>query len=124
MKLLPCARKISATSTVGRLTLPCSVGGSAWRRVLKREELQWGYSLPACDVERDEGRSSSLPTRRDRAEPGWFSDRFHVPVGASPNCGAISAEIPSSEFLHGGPLHGRRTTPFSNRWVARVAYDR
>src|SRR3989442_6634255 len=99
MKFLPCARKISATSTVGRLTLPFSGGGSACRRVLKWEELQWVYSPTAYDVERDEGRSSSPPNRRDRAGPGSFSDRFHVPVGASPNCGAISAEIPSSEFL-------------------------
>src|SRR5688572_28598938 len=124
MKLLPCARKISATSTVGRLTLPFLAGGSAWRRVLKWEEPPWGYSPPACDVERGEGKSSSLPNRRDRAEPGSFSDRFHVPVGASPNCGATSAETPSSLFLPGLPLHGRRTTLFSNRWVARGSYDR
>src|SRR5436309_1091989 len=113
MKLLPCARKISATSTVGRLTLPFLVGDWGLCRVLKWEALRWGYSPPACDVERGEGRSSSLPNRRDREELGSFSDRFHVPADVSPNCGATNVEILSSGYPHVELLHVPHTTPYA-----------
>src|SRR5262249_45279141 len=104
MKLLPCARKMSATSTVGRLTLPFSVGHSACHRVLKWEELRWGCARPASDVEKDGGRWSWPPNPHDRAAPEWFSNRSHVRAGASPSCVEASAEIPSSGYLHVGPL--------------------
>src|SRR5215471_17973675 len=97
MKFLPCARKMSATSTVGRLTLPFSVGGSACHQVLKQAELRWDYGRPASDVAKDGGRSSLPPNRRDRAKPESFSNRCHVRAGAWPNCVEANAEIPFSE---------------------------
>src|SRR5215467_1347650 len=110
---------MSATSTVGRLILPFSVGGWAWCRGPKREERQWGYLHPANDVERGGGRWLLLPNRHDRAEPEWSSDRFHVLKGASPNYVEAGVEIPFSGSLHAGQLHARRATPFWNRSVAR-----
>src|SRR5215475_13371523 len=104
MKFLPCARKMSATSTVGRLTLPFLVGGWALRRVPKWGELQWDCARPVCDVERDEDRSSLLPNRHDRAKPEWFSNRSHVQEGVWPNCVGANVEIPFFEYRHVWPL--------------------
>src|SRR5205823_640885 len=75
---------MSATSTVGRFILLSSFGDLASCRVPKWEELRWGYSRPASDVGIDGDRSSSIPNRRDRVEPGSSSDRYHVPTGVSP----------------------------------------
>src|SRR5262245_60920356 len=99
MKLLPCARKISATSTVGRVILLFSFAGSASNPAPKWEERRWGYSRLASDVGISADRWSSIPDRRDRAEPGSPSDRSHVPTGESPNCDAECAETPFSVDL-------------------------
>src|SRR5262245_55353960 len=106
MKLLPCARKMSATSTVGRLTLPFSVEGWALRLAQKWEELRWDYSHLVSVVEISGGRWSSLQGRGDRAELGSSLDRFRVPTDESPNCGAGYVAIPFSEYLPGGRLRG------------------
>src|SRR5262245_31149100 len=105
MKFLPCARKMLATSTVGRFTLPFSVGGLACRPVLKSEELRWGYAPPVGDVATDGGRSLLPPSPHARAGPESFSNPSHVRAGASPNCVEASVEIPSSGYLHVVPLH-------------------
>src|SRR5437667_3257236 len=95
---------MSATSTVGRFILLSSFGDLASCRVPKWEELRWGYSRPASDVGIDGDRSSSIPNRRDRVEPGSSSDRYHVPTGVSPKrvgysaCG-IADTIPSPRLL-------------------------
>src|SRR5215510_11832839 len=91
MKLLPCARKMSATSTVGRLTLPFSVGDSALRRARKWEERRWGYSPTADDVERGGGRWSLLPNRNDQATSESSSDRSRAPTGVLPRRVAANA---------------------------------
>src|SRR4030095_2735444 len=94
---LPCARKMSATSAVGRLILPFWVGRWALRPALKWEDLQSGYSQPVGDVGISADRWLSIPDRHDRVKLGSSSDRSHVPTGASPNCDAEYAAIPSSE---------------------------
>src|SRR5262245_22073894 len=112
MKLLPCARKMSATSRVGRLILPFSVEGWALRLAPKWQELRWGYSHLASVVESGEGRWSSLQGRGDQVELGSSSDRFRVPTDESPSCGAASVETPFSGYPHVAPLRGRRSRRF------------
>src|SRR6516225_6202632 len=88
MKFLPCARKMSATSTVGRLTLPFSVGGLACHPVLKSAERRWDYSWTADDVVKDGDKSSLFPNRSDRAAFESSSDPSHAPIDGLPSCGA------------------------------------
>src|SRR5215475_7380841 len=114
MKLLPCARKMSATSTVGRLTLLFSVGGSVCHRVGKSEELRWGYGSLADDAGINGGKWSSPPNRSDRAASESSSDRFRVPTGGLPNCDAANADTPFSGFPHVALLRKPRSTPFLN----------
>src|SRR5262245_26017470 len=114
MKLLPCARKMSATSTVGRLTLLFSVGGSVCYRVRKSEERRWGYGSLADDAGINGGKLSSPPNRSDRAVSESFSDPSHAPIGGLPNCGAANADTPFSGFPHGALLRKPRSTPFLN----------
>src|SRR5215831_8627439 len=99
MKFLPCARKMSATSTVGRLTLPFSVGGSACRPILKSAELRWDYEWTADDVVKDGDKSSLFPNRSDRAVSESSSDPSHAPIDGLPSCGAANADTPFSGFL-------------------------
>src|SRR5215468_6662845 len=112
MKFLPCARKMSATSTVGRLTLPFSAAGSVCHRVLKWEQLRWDYSRTVSAGVKDGDRLSLLPNRNDRAASESFSDRSHAPTDVWPSCAATNEERPSSGFLHVVPLHRRRNRPF------------
>src|SRR5262249_5141856 len=119
----PFARKMSATSTVGRLTLPCWVGGSACRPVRKSEEHRWDCGSPANDAEINGGRWSSPPSQSGRAKPGLFLSRFRVSKGELPNCDAACVEIRFSGCLHAGQLAARHTTLFSNRSVVLDSCD-
>src|ERR1051326_8782062 len=105
MKLLPCVRKMSATSTVGRLTLFFWVADSGLRRALKWEERRWGCSQTANDVERGGGRWSLLPNRNDRATSGLSSDRSRAPTGVLPRHDAANAETLFSGSLRVEQLH-------------------
>src|SRR5262249_16774940 len=104
MKFLPCARKMSATSTVGRLTLPFLVGGSACRRVLKSKALRSGYVQPVNDVVTGGCRWLLPLDPHVRGGPESFSNRSHVRAGGSPNCVEANAEIPSFGYLPVEPL--------------------
>src|SRR6516225_2475228 len=114
MKFLPCARKMSATSTVGRLTLPFSVGGLACHPILKSAELRWGYEWTAGDVVKGGDKSSWFLNRSDRAASESSSDPSHAPIGELPNCAAANADTPFSGFRHAALLRKPRSTPFLN----------
>src|SRR5262249_40548929 len=96
MKLSPCARKISATSTVGRFIRPSFYGDWVLRRGPKREERRRDCEWPASGAETSGDRLSWIPSRRVPEGLGSFSDLFHAPTGGSPNYAVANEEQPSS----------------------------
>src|SRR5688572_16217677 len=104
MKLLPCARKISATSTVGRFTRPSSCGDWVSRQALRwrehRRDCEWIEGAAATDGD----KLSLLPSRRDPEAFESFLGRCRVLINGLPSCDVYSAcgivgTIPSSRLL-------------------------
>src|SRR5262245_27280551 len=80
MKLSAWARKISATSTVGRLILPSSFGEKASCRGQEWEEHQRGCESTVGDVGTSGDRLWLTPNRRDLEELESLSDPCRVPT--------------------------------------------